>query len=133
MFVKLSLCDRLLCLADFFKMTLLAVLLCYHHPIVFSEIVLRHSFQLSGKFSYHQKHLQFLARQIPKMQHLHVLLLRQFSFAKMDVRFPKQFVQLHQIPVHVVGQNFYRLEPLLVLTQPSCNDFQVTNECWTFS
>ena len=38
-------------------------------------------------------------------------------------------VQVHRIPVHVFDQYLYRMEPLLVLKQPSCNVFQVRIEC----
>ena len=41
-----------------------------------------------------------------------------------------QFCQYFPLPIHVVDQHLHRIESILVLKQPSCNVFQVRNECW---
>ena len=42
---------------------------------------------------------------------------------KREMQLSELLVQVPQIPVHVVNQNLYRMESLLVLKQPSCNVF----------
>ena len=100
------------------------------HPTVFSSSVFPHSLRLFWNSFYHWQPLQFLAQQIPISKHLRILQVGRYIYAKMELRFSDYFVQVHWIPVHVVGQYLYRLESLLVLEQPSRDVFSLRSEHW---
>ena len=63
-------------------------------------------------------------------QHLRVLQLGRYIYAKMEFQISQKLVQVQQIPIHVVGQHIYRKDSLFVLKQPSGNVFLIRNECW---
>ena len=121
MFVKMSLRDRLICFADFVGMTLLALrFLWLPSPNCFLRVCLPTLFAAVLKFFLP---LTTSAISGTASQHLRVLQLGRYIYAKMELQFSQQLVQVHQIPVHVVDQHLYSMESLLVLKQPSCNVF----------
>ena len=120
MFVIMSLHDRLVCFAGFSGMILLTVLfllplfnsffrVCL--PKLFA-VVLKKCLPLTASGAANSK------KSAPTC-----LQLRRYIYVKLELPISQYFVKVHRIHFHVVVQNLYIVEPLLVLEQPSCNVF----------
>ena len=118
MFVKLSLCDRLVCFAELVEMTLLALFSLLPVPNGFLTVCLAAFF---AAILILFPPLTTSANSGAASQHPRVLQLRRCMYAMKELLFFQKLVQVNRIPVHVFDHYLYRMKPLHVSKQPSCN------------
>ena len=123
MFVKMSLRHRLICFADFYGITLLAVFFLLPLPNCFLKFCLPTLFAAVLKFflpltTYAISGTANSNKSAPMHFAAGTIQLRKNGFAVLPITCASA-----QIPVHVVNQHLYRMVSLLVLKQPSSNVF----------
>ena len=126
----MSLCDLLICFADFVGMILLAVLFLLPLTNCFLKVCLTTLFAAVLKFF-----LPLTTSATRGAAKSNQSAATSFEAGTTYLRkngiatFPITFA-MHRIHVHVVDQHLYRIESLLVFKQPSCNVFYVRIDCW---
>ena len=105
----------------------------YHYSKFFSNFAFPKSLPQSWNFFHRQQLLKFEAQIFPTDQHTHVLQLELLFSTAGSFLFCQKLVQLSRILFHVVYQNLFSTESVLVLKQPSWNVFFRRNECWKTS
>ena len=133
MFSKKSLRDRLVCFAEFVRITLLAVLLLLQLPNCFFRVCVLSFFDAILNFIPPLTASATLAKANSNKSKSTRFTAGTIHQRKKERRFFQQPVQFNWIHFVVIDQYHYRLKSLFVLKQPSCRELFVRNVCSTFS